>query len=177
MTGPDDVVTARDALATAMSVLQTSHPDDTGAISTGHVDLDELLGGGFWPGHLHVVAGSPAVGKSMHLLNLARAASMRDGSALYTSPQHDQHEVALRLMATECKVPLNHLRAGLLASDDWAKIDRHRDRLGNSRCTSILRQCGGWTPCSPLSRGSNRNRVFWLSTASPTTSSQREFAR
>lgn len=129
MTGPYDVVSVREALQGAASALEPARSDRTQPVSTGHSDLDDLLGGGFWPGQLHVVVSSPGVGRSMFMLNLTRAAAMRGVPALYASPQHDRDEVTLRLLATECKVPLNHLRAGLLTADDRAKIDRHRNQL------------------------------------------------
>ena len=45
---------------------------DVGAAETGYAKLDRLIGGGYRPGHVCVLAGSPGTGKSIFVLNQIR---------------------------------------------------------------------------------------------------------
>ncbi|MEI7631919.1 MAG: DNA repair protein RadA [bacterium] len=64
-------------------------------ITTGIKDFDSVLGGGFVPGSVTLVAGEPGIGKSTILLQVA-AAVAANGSVLYVSGEESAHQVALR---------------------------------------------------------------------------------
>ena len=64
-------------------------------ITTGIKDFDTVLGGGFVPGSVTLVAGEPGIGKSTILLQVA-AAVAANGSVLYVSGEESAHQVALR---------------------------------------------------------------------------------
>jgi replicative DNA helicase len=97
-------------------------------VSTGHYDLDMLLGAGLTPGQLFLIAGRPSIGKSTLALNMCRATAVTQGfPALLMSFRLTKEEVLRRFLAAEARVPLHVLRAGRLSEDDWTRLAR---RLG-----------------------------------------------
>lgn len=64
-------------------------------ISTGINDVDAVLGGGFLPGGVVLVAGQPGIGKSTLLTQIA-ATIGREKSVLYVSGEESIHQIKLR---------------------------------------------------------------------------------
>lgn len=64
-------------------------------ITTDDKQLDLLLGGGFMPGGVVLLAGQPGIGKSTLLLQIAHQVSARN-SVLYVSGEESLHQVASR---------------------------------------------------------------------------------
>jgi DNA repair protein RadA/Sms len=64
-------------------------------ISSGMAEVDEVLGGGFVPGSVVLLAGEPGIGKSTLLLQLAHNTSKANG-VLYVSGEESAQQVALR---------------------------------------------------------------------------------
>lgn len=64
-------------------------------LSSGLKDIDVVLGGGFVPGSVSLLAGQPGVGKSTLLLQIARAAAEAK-KVLYISGEESARQVALR---------------------------------------------------------------------------------
>lgn len=62
---------------------------------TGMVDIDAVLGGGFVPGGVVLIAGQPGIGKSTLLLQLANAIARKE-PVLYVSGEESEHQVGLR---------------------------------------------------------------------------------
>ncbi|MEX2246705.1 MAG: replicative DNA helicase [Dehalococcoidia bacterium] len=83
-----------------------------GAIRSGFMDLDELLGG-FHRSDLVVCAARPSVGKSSLLLNFARNAAVGQNArvAIFTIEMADE-QLAQRLLAAESGVDATRLRLG-----------------------------------------------------------------
>ena len=83
-----------------------------GAIRSGFMDLDTLLGG-FHRSDLVVVAARPSVGKSSLLLNFARNAAVGQNArvAIFTIEMAGE-QLAQRLLAAECGVDASRLRLG-----------------------------------------------------------------
>lgn len=93
-------------------------------VLAGFDDLDSLLGG-LLPGHVVVVAGAPAMGKSTLALNLVRSAAVAQGVAtLYVAPDGDEEETLLRVMSAEARVALHHIRSGTMTDGDWTRLAR-----------------------------------------------------
>ncbi len=67
----------------------------TARIPSGSAPMDEVLGGGFVPGSVSLLAGQPGIGKSTLLLQVAYAASKKV-SVLYISGEESVHQVGLR---------------------------------------------------------------------------------
>jgi len=64
-------------------------------IPSGSVQMDEVLGGGFVPGSVSLLAGQPGIGKSTLLLQVAYAASKKV-KVLYISGEESVNQVGLR---------------------------------------------------------------------------------
>jgi circadian clock protein KaiC len=87
--GPDKTGVATAALPTG---------DDNDRCSTGIEGLDDVLGGGFARGRLHLVQGSPGAGKTTVALQFLLAGAARNESGLLISLSETEHE----LRATAC---------------------------------------------------------------------------
>jgi replicative DNA helicase len=96
-------------------------------VPTGFADLDSLTNG-LHPGQLIVIAARPAVGKSTMALDIARAASIRHNqTSVLFSLEMSKHEITMRLLSAEARIPLQTMRTGQMRDDDWVKLTR---RLG-----------------------------------------------
>ena len=81
-------------------------------VPTGFRDLDELTNG-LHPGQMIVIAARPGVGKSTLGLDIARSASVKHHlPAAIFSLEMSKHEITMRLLSAEARVPLHHMRAG-----------------------------------------------------------------
>jgi replicative DNA helicase len=93
-------------------------------VPTGFADLDALTDG-LHPGQMVVVAGRPALGKSTIGLDFARSAAIKNGLATAMfSLEMSRNEVTMRLLSAEARVPLQAMRTGQLAEDDWTRLAR-----------------------------------------------------
>ena len=68
---------------------------DFGRIKTGMSEVDTVLGGGFVPGSVVLLAGEPGIGKSTLLLQLSSSVS-NDRPVLYVSGEESAHQVSDR---------------------------------------------------------------------------------
>jgi DNA repair protein RadA/Sms len=84
-----------DANLTLPVLLKDVKASESGRIKSGIVGLDEVLGGGFVPGAVCLVAGDPGVGKSTLLLQVARAVGARL-KVLYVTGEESSAQVQLR---------------------------------------------------------------------------------
>lgn len=93
-------------------------------VPTGFRHLDELLGGGLWPGHLTVIAGRPGAGTSTLGLNFAARASIdHQMRSLVMCADTSTEELNFRLLASQAKIPTNHLRNGSMSNDEWERLN------------------------------------------------------
>jgi DNA repair protein RadA/Sms len=67
----------------------------TDRIKSGLAEVDEVLGGGFVPGSVVLLAGEPGIGKSTLLLQLAHNTS-KSNKVLYVSGEESAQQIALR---------------------------------------------------------------------------------
>jgi replicative DNA helicase len=89
---------------------------------TGFPDLDKLTSG-FQASDLIVIAGRPAMGKTMLGLNVAENISIRSNKpVLIYSMEMPAYQLALRLMASLGRVELQKIRTGQLADLEWEKV-------------------------------------------------------
>lgn len=77
------------------NVKQTVKAGQPGRISAGIGPVDEVLGGGFVPGSVSLLAGQPGIGKSTLLLQVAYEASKKQ-KVLYVSGEESVQQVSLR---------------------------------------------------------------------------------
>lgn len=92
---------------------------DAKRISSEDSQLDTVLGGGFVPGSVLLLAGQPGIGKSTILMQIAGAVSQKVG-VLYVSGEESSHQVASR--ASRLKAVNDDLKlASSTSADDIAK--------------------------------------------------------
>lgn len=112
-------------------------PDTTRGILSGWTDLDVLIGG-FRPGQLVTVAGRPAMGKSVVLLNIAAYVSIhKQKPVLVCSLEMSHDECMERLVASTAGVSLTALREHTLSEHDWGRIARVRGQLADAETLVI----------------------------------------
>jgi replicative DNA helicase len=80
-------------------------------ISTGHLHLDELLGGGLERGTMTVVAGRPGTGKTAFGLGIARNVAMDGLVSAILSMEMAAKQINDRNMAALGQIPLSWLKA------------------------------------------------------------------
>jgi replicative DNA helicase len=91
-------------------------------LSTGYVDLDEILVG-LHPGELVIVTAATAVGKSAFLFNLARNIAYEGGNAiLFASLEHNHSQLAEHLVMAAARVNGHAMRNGRLTQDEMGKL-------------------------------------------------------
>jgi replicative DNA helicase len=101
-------------------------------VPTGIRDLDELTNG-LQAGQMIVIAARPGVGKSTLGLDIARSASVKHHlPAAIFSLEMSKHEITMRLLSAEAKVPLHHMRAGSLSDEDWSKLARRMGEIADA---------------------------------------------
>lgn len=92
---------------------------DSKRISSKDEQLDTVLGGGFVPGSVVLLAGQPGIGKSTILLQIAHNVS-KSNSVLYVSGEESAHQVASR--AGRLKTVNDSLKlASSTSADDIAR--------------------------------------------------------
>jgi DNA repair protein RadA/Sms len=90
------------------SIGNAAKKDENVRMQTGISDVDTVLGGGFVPGSVTLIAGQPGIGKSTLLLQIAAGLS-KQHKVLYVSGEESSHQVGLRadrLGVTGSKVDL-----------------------------------------------------------------------
>ncbi len=93
--------------------------DTVKRIATKDLQLDLVLGGGFVPGSVVLLAGQPGIGKSTLLLQIAHAVSESE-NVLYISGEESAHQVASR--ASRLKTVNDKLKlASSTVADDIAR--------------------------------------------------------
>lgn len=107
-----------------------TEPGSGRLVPTGFADLDNLLGGGLWPGHLTVLGGRPGAGSSVLGLNIARTAAVDHGMpTLVMCTDTSAEELNIRILAAQGRIPVNHIRNGLMSTEEWDRLARWTERL------------------------------------------------
>jgi len=82
------------------------------------------------PGDLVVIAGRPAMGKSLVLLGIGRHVAIKHRRGVLISSMEMSHvQMGQRLVAAEAHVPLHHLRARTLDRQQYAEVRQARERI------------------------------------------------
>ena len=82
-------------ILTAVTSKDIRTKDSQKRYTTGISDVDDVLGGGFVPGSITLIAGQPGIGKSTLLLQVA-ANLAKNNPVLYISGEESAHQVGLR---------------------------------------------------------------------------------
>lgn len=98
-------------------------------VSTGLVDLDEILAGGMVPGDAYVIAARPGLGKSLVGANIAVNVAKSGRGVLVCSLEMRAAQITDRVLANEAGVELTALKRHRLNDFDWQLLRRARDRV------------------------------------------------
>lgn len=136
----DEAISAADATSGGQSmadltdtVIGSLEQEADRGMPTGWADLDEAILG-LAAGQLVIVAARPGIGKSIVGGSLAHhAGAVLGHSALLTSLEMTGEEITARLLSAEARVPLRHLLARELDTDEWLRIEKARQVLVDSR--------------------------------------------
>ena len=86
----------RNALSTEVSSLKQVSPESLLRQSSGIDEVDRVLGGGWVPGSVILLAGEPGIGKSTLLLQLADYASRNKREVFYIAGEESLSQIRLR---------------------------------------------------------------------------------
>jgi replicative DNA helicase len=135
--GAKAILTSADAVSGFLEVLQRRVGGEDPATSTGLIDLDRTLAGGFRGGQVIVLAARPGVGKSALAQGIAEhvASSESGKTALFISLEMSPQEIMERrvVAATKGVVSMESLRLGQLTEEQFIEIERVTHELSGSR--------------------------------------------
>ncbi|MFI6689181.1 replicative DNA helicase [Streptomyces sp. NPDC050485] len=129
-----------DVMEETLDTLEAADSKRKPGIPTGFYELD-MLTNGLFPGQLIVIAGRPAMGKSVLATDLLRSASIKHNLPACLFTLEDQRvEVGHRILAAEARVALHHMRSGSMTDEDWTRLAR---RMPDVSAAPLYIQDGG----------------------------------
>lgn len=115
----------------AVKMVEAAYSNKGGltGISTGFYKLDDMTCG-WQKSDLVIIAGRPAMGKTVFALSLAKniAVDQKIPMAIF-SLEMTSVQLANRLMANNCQIDGQKLMNGQLKRDDWDRLDKHLNSL------------------------------------------------
>jgi replicative DNA helicase len=100
--------------------------DKMSGIPIGLRDVDSYLGG-LSPGHLIVIAGRPAMGKTGMAAGIMLANRNKSGGII--SAEMPRAEITMRMVSSISGVPYTNLRLGKISAADWPRINAAMNML------------------------------------------------
>ena len=125
----DDPRSIGDILPAHLEVVDNRQTIGSKAISTGLIDLDTKLNGGYHRGQVIVVAARPSMGKTALALMNARTAAEDRAKVLFLSMEMTAEELSDRLLASTAHIDFSNLLTGKLTEDEWARIADQSGRI------------------------------------------------
>jgi len=110
--------TVQRLVESAARMQEGGKPD--GAVATRFSRLNGILGGGFRPGELHILAGRPGMGKTAIALDLAL--SMHVSPGIVFSLEMSRDELARRALSSEGRIDGGRMRLVTMAREDWERL-------------------------------------------------------
>jgi replicative DNA helicase len=119
----DEPVSVDKAMASAVDELQRRIRNQGQLLGTptGWEQVDARTQG-LMPGNLVVVAGRPAMGKSVFAANLAEHVALQGKLAIVFNLEMSIEEMMFRLIAAQARVPMDKLRVAGLEGDQWDRV-------------------------------------------------------
>jgi replicative DNA helicase len=112
-----------------------SNPDSLRGLATGFHDFDKVTGG-LRPGDLVIVAGRPSMGKTTLAINMAENAALdrkTQASVVVFSMEMPSDQLLTRMLSSVGNVPLNAIRSGRIADEDWVRLTSATGQLSQAR--------------------------------------------
>jgi replicative DNA helicase len=101
--------------------LRAQRPPGLTGLSTGLLDLDNLLDG-LQAGRLYIVAARPAMGKSVLVMQLAREAVRNDRAVAFFSLEMPGDELCKRMWAMETQIDYGRIQNAQLQPAEWTSL-------------------------------------------------------
>lgn len=102
-------------------------------LSSGFVDLNQILGGGFSPSDLVILAARPAMGKTALALNIAANMAIEHHKPVAVfSLEMSKEQLITRMLCSEAGMNSRTLRSGTLHTDEWQTISNAIARLSEA---------------------------------------------
>lgn len=113
---------------------RAENPTKADVVPVPYLDLAKLLDGGFRAGEVVIVAGRPAMGKSVVATEISRHAALHGTRTMFVSLEMTRAEITARLTAATAGVLLSKTKMmteerDVLSEDDWARIVRAGERI------------------------------------------------
>lgn len=105
-------------------ILDVSEGRSVPGVSTGFSKLDLMLGGGWKPGQLIILAARPGVGKSTLAQGFSVHHAEKRGRVAFWSLEMSKRELQYRMAASRCGIHSNALASGQFGQGDLARLDR-----------------------------------------------------
>ena len=103
-------------------------------MKTGFTDLDWILDGGLQKGCLYVLGGRPSMGKTGMAINVVDFICFKQHrTVVYFSLDMTGKQLTERVLASEAGIDPYKLRTGKIDRDDWFRLARAAETMGNSR--------------------------------------------
>ncbi|HEV7871930.1 MAG TPA: replicative DNA helicase [Modestobacter sp.] len=116
---------ARTSTAPGVRFITDVRPIDSVPVRCIQVDAADSL---FLAGRSFIPTHNSTLG-----LDIARSASVKHHMpAAIFSLEMSKHEITMRLLSAEAKVPLHHMRAGTLSDEDWSKLARRMGEIADA---------------------------------------------
>ncbi len=101
-------------------------------VPTGFCDFDEKTGG-LHSSNLIIIAGRPSMGKTSFALSIAQHAAIEKKMPVAIfSLEMSKEEVLMRMLCSEAKVNLHHVRTGFLSKKGWPALTNAASRLSEA---------------------------------------------
>ncbi len=101
-------------------------------VPTGFCDFDEKTGG-LHSSNLIIIAGRPSMGKTSFALSIAQYAAIEKKMPVAIfSLEMSKEEVLMRMLCSEAKVNLHHVRTGFLSKKGWPALTSAASRLSEA---------------------------------------------
>jgi replicative DNA helicase len=117
-------VSIQDALGELWKAAQEAH-DTTGEkqfIPSGLIDLDKLLGGGFYAGRTYIIGARPGAGKTSMLTQIALNAATARAKTCFISLEMTARDLVARMTAQEAGINAENYLSGRMTETDWYKL-------------------------------------------------------
>uniref|UniRef100_UPI002FCD7273 replicative DNA helicase n=1 Tax=Geodermatophilus chilensis TaxID=2035835 RepID=UPI002FCD7273 len=116
---------ARSFTARGVRLITDVRPIESVPVRCIQVDAEDHL---FLAGRSFIPTHNSTLG-----LDIARSATVKHHLATCIfSLEMSKHEITMRLLSAEAKVPLHHMRAGTLSDEDWSKLARRMGEIADA---------------------------------------------
>jgi replicative DNA helicase len=111
------------------------------AVATGWHLYDDVMGGGYERGNVHIVAGRPGMGKSSFLVGTALNMAAAGTGVLIFSVEMPKEQIMQRAIAVESGVEIRKVRKSRMRREEWDAVTEATKRL-NALPVSICYRAG-----------------------------------